>query len=160
MLIEQGKVVALESDAVWVETIRSGTCGSCVARAGCGHGLLNQVLGKVGNRVRVLPGSFQLSGIQIDDQVSIGIPEGVVLRGSVMVYLVPVLGLLIGATLGQLSAPGSDVIAMLGAAGGFLSALLLTRLYALRFHNDSRYHPALVEIPRNASMSPEIVEVF
>ena len=43
MLIETGRVVALEGNTVWVETLRQSACGSCSARAGCGHGVLNAV---------------------------------------------------------------------------------------------------------------------
>ena len=44
MLIETGRVVAVEAneEALWVETIRQSTCGSCAANKGCGHGLLNR----------------------------------------------------------------------------------------------------------------------
>jgi sigma-E factor negative regulatory protein RseC len=41
MLTEQARVVALDAETVWVETIRQSSCGSCSARAGCGHGMLN-----------------------------------------------------------------------------------------------------------------------
>jgi len=41
MLTETARVVALDSDAVWVETLRQTSCGSCAARSGCGHGMLN-----------------------------------------------------------------------------------------------------------------------
>ena len=33
-LSETGRVVAVESDAVWVEEDRSSACGKCAARAG------------------------------------------------------------------------------------------------------------------------------
>ncbi|WP_300492285.1 SoxR reducing system RseC family protein, partial [uncultured Alcanivorax sp.] len=42
MLLEQGTVVAVEADAIWVETVRASTCGACKAKAGCGHHLVNQ----------------------------------------------------------------------------------------------------------------------
>ena len=42
MLVETGRVVAVEEDSLWVETIRQSTCGSCAAQKGCGHGLLNR----------------------------------------------------------------------------------------------------------------------
>ncbi|GIR82921.1 MAG: hypothetical protein CM15mP84_06690 [Cellvibrionales bacterium] len=35
-LTETGRVVAIESDAVWVEADRSSACGKCAARAGVG----------------------------------------------------------------------------------------------------------------------------
>jgi len=47
MLRESGRVVAIESDAVWVETIRSSLCGSCAAKAGCGQDYLTGDVGDV-----------------------------------------------------------------------------------------------------------------
>ena len=45
MLLERGRVVAIEADAVWVETIRRSTCAGCSARSGCGHGVLARASG-------------------------------------------------------------------------------------------------------------------
>jgi hypothetical protein len=41
---EPGVVVAIESNAVWVEADRSAACGRCAARAGCGQGALSALL--------------------------------------------------------------------------------------------------------------------
>ena len=56
MLTEVGRVIAVERDGLWVETIRSSTCGSCGARKACGHGLANQMRDGERGLVRVLPG--------------------------------------------------------------------------------------------------------
>ncbi|MBF2948649.1 transcriptional regulator, partial [Pseudomonas aeruginosa] len=37
MIEEQGRVVATEPGAVWVETVCRSTCSSCSANAGCGQ---------------------------------------------------------------------------------------------------------------------------
>ncbi len=52
MIEEQGRVVATEPGAVWVETVRRSTCSSCSANAGCGQGLM-QRLGVGARRARV-----------------------------------------------------------------------------------------------------------
>lgn len=43
MIEEQGRVVATEPGAVWVETVRRSTCSSCSANAGCGQGLMQRL---------------------------------------------------------------------------------------------------------------------
>ena len=40
MLTETGRVVAVDDDGLWVETVRRSTCNACGVRQGCGHGLL------------------------------------------------------------------------------------------------------------------------
>ena len=96
MLTETGRVVAVEPDSLWVETIRRSTCGSCAVQKGCGHGLINQMSDGSRSYVRVLPGKLAPSACSIDDEVRISIPEDVIVRGSLIVYIVPLLMMLAG----------------------------------------------------------------
>ena len=72
MLIETGRVVAVDAQGLWVETIRQSTCGSCAARSGCGHGLLNRMSDGRQGYIRVLPGDQSIESVRINDQVLIG----------------------------------------------------------------------------------------
>ena len=89
MIEEQGRVVATEPGAVWVETVRRSTCSSCSANAGCGQGLM-QRLGVGAGRARVRALS-ELS-LRVGDAVVLGIHEDLLLRASVLFYLFPLLG--------------------------------------------------------------------
>lgn len=40
VLYETGRVVAVDGDGLWLETLKKSTCGQCSARAGCGQQLL------------------------------------------------------------------------------------------------------------------------
>ena len=116
MLTETGRVVAVEADGLWVETLRKSTCGSCTARSGCGHGLMNRLGEGRSSYIRVLPGEGDIAACKIDDEVRIGIPEELLLRGSLMVYVLPLLGLLGGASLGANLLPlHSDLATLAGA---------------------------------------------
>lgn len=149
MLVETGRVVAIESDSLWVETIRQSTCGSCAARKGCGHGLLNRYTDGKRGYIRVLPGSGGISECAIDDQVRISIPEDVILRGSLIVYAVPLFSMLGGAALGSSLFSGSgndDVFAMLGAACGFGLGFALVRWHAWLHRDDRAFQPTFLEV--------------
>lgn len=88
MIEEQGRVVAVESGAVWVETQRQTTCGGCSANAGCGQGLMDKLGVRASrNHVRALC-DLQL---QVGDHVVLGIAEGWLLRSAALVYLMPLL---------------------------------------------------------------------
>lgn len=146
MLTETGRVVAVEDDGVWVETIRQSTCGACAARKGCGHGLLNRYAEGRAGYIRVLPGAtLQPEECRIDDQVMISLPESVILKGSATVYLVPLVTLLAGA-LGGMTALGTDVGGLLGAAAGLAAGLGLVRLHAWHHRDDESLQPTMVEI--------------
>ena len=115
MIEESGRVVALEDGAVWVETRRSSTCSACSANAGCGQGLLDRLgVGQRRARVRALT-DLRLA---VGDGVTIGIREEQLLRSSLQVYLLPLLGLFAAALLAERWALGEPVV-ILAALGGF-----------------------------------------
>jgi sigma-E factor negative regulatory protein RseC len=147
MLRETGRVVAIDSDGVWVETIRRSTCGACAVRQGCGHGLLERYAGGRRGLVRVLPGS-QLApeDCRVDDQVVIELPETVVLRGSLVVYALPLCVMLSGAVVPALCGMTGDGAAVAGAAAGLGLGLGIVRWHGWRHRNDPQLQPALAEL--------------
>ena len=144
-------VVLFEEDGLWVETIRQSTCGSCVARKGCGHSLINRVTDGRRSYIRVLPGEHDLEDCAVNDQVRISIPEEVILRGSAVVYLVPLLGMLLGA-FGAVSLVhgNQDLLAAGGALAGFIIGIVGVRWHAWRHRGDASLQPTLVAISRSA----------
>ena len=101
MLTETGRVVAIETDTVWVETIRTSTCGRCAARSGCGHGVLARATGAKGLiRVRATD-ALRASDCRIHDEVTIELPESAILQGSALMYLLPLLLGIAGSMLGD-----------------------------------------------------------
>lgn len=135
MIEERGRVLSVDDGAVWVETVRRSTCGTCSARAGCGQHLLER-LGARGRQgfIRAISGEVHSVG----DEVVIAIPESAVVRGSLWVYAVPLTGLFAGALLAQhggLGEPGVIAAAFTGLAAGF---------GLVRWHsNSTRRDPAL-----------------
>jgi len=147
MLTETGRVVAVQADSLWVETIRSSTCGGCAARSGCGHGLLSRLGEGRRGLVRVLPGALPLAQCHVDDRVRISIPEEVVLRGSLIVYVLPMICMLGGALLSAELLPGApDVLAASGAFAGLAGGFALVRWHGLRHRSDTRLQPVLVAV--------------
>lgn len=160
MLTESGRVVALEADSLWVETIRRSTCGACAAQKGCGHGLLNRIRDGQRGLVRVLPGEFRLSDYRINDEVQIGVPDDVIVRGSLIVYMLPLLTLLGGAALASHWFPAaSDLAAAVGMLVGFAAGLLLVRWHAWRHRDDRRLQPVLAGAPVRSSSSAQALHL-
>jgi sigma-E factor negative regulatory protein RseC len=149
MMIESGRVVAVERDGLWVETIRKSTCGTCAVQKGCGHGIINRMTDGSRNYLRVLPGDHSLSECAVDDQVRFAVPEEVILRGSLVVYVLPLLCMLSGALLAVRAVPGNqDLLAAIGAAVGFVAGIGLVRWHAWRHRDDAAMQPTLVAIQR------------
>ena len=93
MMEETGRVIAVTAGVAEIEVIHGNTCGGCAAKGSCGTSLLESLLGRKSNTLRV-PDSL---GLQPGDAVIIGIPEGALLRAALQAYLVPLLTLLLGA---------------------------------------------------------------
>jgi len=136
-MTETGRVVALEEGAVWVETLRRGSCGACAARSGCGHGLLSSV-GSRPELVRAVLSDRGPQNLDLHDTVCISIPEQRFLRGIGLLYLLPLLctvgAAVLGSSLGNAAsdAPGADLRAALGALLGLALGLAAVRWYSRR----------------------------
>lgn len=138
MLHEQGSVVAVEADAIWVETVRASTCGSCKAKAGCGHHLINQQQSGQRARLRVFCDAPQR--YQVGDTVQLALPEGALIRGALWVYGLPLLLMFVGALTGSVLPVAFDADALLGVTG-LLMGFWVNRLLARQPRFNVTYQP-------------------
>lgn len=143
MILETGTVVAVEADSLWVETIQRSTCEACAAEKGCGQRVLSKLTGKT-NRIRVLFDSQSSKKASPGQSVTIGIPEDVIVSGSILVYLLPVVAAVIGA---WLVGSQNDALGILGAACGLSLGGLIVNLRSKKARNDLRLNPVLLTDP-------------
>lgn len=143
MIKETGRVITLEPDGLWVETIQRSACQSCAVQKGCGQGALARFAGKPA-AIRVLPGDCDLRHFHPDDQVIIGIPEDVLIHGTLLIYLLPLLMLVLGAVLSS-TISSSDLVVAIGATLGLLGGGMAARLHSLLNKNNDRVQPILLE---------------
>lgn len=142
MIEEQGRVVALEPGAAWIETVRATSCQSCSANKGCGHAVMDR--NAAGSRARIRVESPRV--LSVGDQVVVGIAEDSLMKAALMVYLLPLICLFAGALLGSLWQVGQqDLSAPLGVAG-LAVGFLFNRWY-------SGHHAA-------RTMQPQIIKVL
>lgn len=143
MLRESGRVVALETEAVWVETLRSSACGRCTARAGCGHGALGGALaGRKKGLIRVIGSDVvSVNDCRVDDTVDIELPESAVLRASALLYGLP---LLVGVGAAIALAPAGELPSLLGFAFGLGTGFWVARTLGRRAANQVLFEPRLV----------------
>ncbi len=145
MIEETGKIVEVEGAFAWIESERTSTCGGCTARNGCGTAVIAKLLGKRRLRLRVVN---QINA-RVGDNVVIGISESGLLRGSLAVYAVPLLGLFIGALIGavlnsQFFPAGSDTLSIVGAAAGFAAGLGWLKRFSRATGADTAYQPVVL----------------
>ncbi|MEM1403987.1 MAG: SoxR reducing system RseC family protein [Pseudomonadota bacterium] len=151
MLTEVGRVVAVEDQAVWVETLRQSTCGSCAARAGCGHGMLNTAAAGASRGLvkALLPNAKDLA-LSVHDTVEISLPETRFLRAAFLLYLLPLSTTVLAAMTanglladGGLTQPAIDLRVTLSAIAGLSFGLLLVRLLSSRRPRETYWHPTV-----------------
>ncbi|TVQ92631.1 MAG: Fis family transcriptional regulator [Chromatiaceae bacterium] len=124
-----------------VEVQRQTSCGSCSAQTGCGVSLLDRLLGRRPQRLLVVNGA----GVRVGETVVIGVPEGALLKAAVAAYLGPLAGLFAGALLVEgWFGSAAQGLTLVGAAAGFILALLGLQRYSRRLASDPRYRARLL----------------
>lgn len=144
MLTETGRVVAVERDHLWVETVNRTACGSCAAEKGCGQNLLARWAAKSAYMKVALDGRDPAL-FRVDDQVCIGIPEDVVVKSSLLIYSLPVLLLLAGGSAGQY-AMESEVASAAGALLGLLGGGALVKFFSRIISRNPRLRPVILDM--------------
>jgi len=87
-MIKENAFVVKKSDGIaWIATQRKSTCSSCQVKSACGTATLEKVLGKKRTHLQVKnPNDYS-----VGDEVIIGLNENALVRGSLLLYLVPLL---------------------------------------------------------------------
>lgn len=126
MLTEIALVKQRDGRRVELELLRGGACDQCELNKGCGTGALSRLIGR---RPRPLVIDSE-HDCKPGDQVVVELPEAALVRASLLLYGLPLLGLLVGAVLAaSLALPDFVVaaIALCGLFGGFRIAAYFTR---------------------------------
>ena len=147
MIFETGIVVGKANSSVMVETIQKTACDSCAAQPGCGHSVLSKLTGN-SVRIRALMGEFNTNEVALGQSVTIAIPDHVVVKGSLFVYLVPLLGSLIGAwAVGSFDkGVALDLMSIMGAAFGLISGGIFVRVRSRKSQDESESNPILYDV--------------
>lgn len=125
MLEENAIVVDVERGMVELSTRAHSACGHCGASGSCAGGVLGELLGSRQNRL-YLPNTL---GLRAGERVVIGIPDGLLVRASLMAYLLPLIGLFAGALAASSPTAGDAAVAgagLLGLGLGLLATWYIT----------------------------------
>lgn len=141
MIEERARVAEAGDGYAWVEIERRSACGSCHASGGCGTATLAKVWS--GRQVRTR--AISTLPLRPGDEVIVGLAEGVLLRGALLAYLLPLALMLTGALLGEaaFAGAGEEPVIALGALGlglGFLAVRAATQ----RWRDDARFQPVVI----------------
>ncbi|MFT6300473.1 MAG: sigma-E factor negative regulatory protein RseC [Saprospiraceae bacterium] len=149
MIHENATIVAIQESGLWVETIQQSTCQTCVAQKGCGQRLIAKVTGNT-TTIRVLPGLFDTGLMQVHDKVVIGVPEKVIVNGTLLAYFLPLMTMVLTVALAS-HLSNSDLIIAAAAITSLCAGGLIVRLHSHLNQDNYEIHPILLKlIPTNA----------
>jgi len=142
MIEEQARVVSVSNKQVSVEIQRQSTCGSCSAKSTCGTSLLDKLFGQRKQRYSVT----SEMDLKVGDTIVIGIDENAYLRGSFVVYSLPLILMLLAAIAAESLAgnQSGEFASIIGAAIGFVVGLYVVNRFGRRVQSDSRYQPVVL----------------
>jgi len=127
MLEMRAIVLSVQGEDAEVSPLGGG-CGHCSSANGCGSGKVSQLFCSSQPRKFVV---LNQVGARVGDEVNVSLPEGVLLRSSWRMYLLPLLlmlgGGLIGAALAGETA-SRDSFALLGSSLGLVSGFAWGRV--------------------------------
>lgn len=142
MIEEQVVITSINQEGAWVEGMQQSACGTCRAKAGCGQHTMSQLGRKISLWLPLsgLPETVPAESLRIGQQVVVGLPEGAILRSTLVLYGVPLLALVFGAIIGHAvwGEVGSIILSVLALALGFK----LARYWSLE--KQQRWQPHFI----------------
>jgi len=126
MLEEKAIIVKTEQEYAWVETQRKSSCGTCNVNKGCGTTVLQKVVGNKRTLLKVL----NQDQYQVGDTVVLGLQDNALIKGSLLMYGLPLLFMFGFAILGAgvfflYESPYTEgakiIFSLTGLAAGFLT---------------------------------------
>ncbi|WP_140921392.1 SoxR-reducing system protein RseC [Limnobaculum xujianqingii] len=141
MLREWATVIDWQQGIATLRCEQQAGCSSCQSKASCGTRVLNKLGPQVIHDLQI-PVEQPLSPGQ---RVELGIPESGVLLSALLVYMVPLLGILLCSGLFYYGL-GSDIAAIIGAIVGGVSGFVIARFYAAKFATNASVHPIILQI--------------
>ena len=143
MMIETGRIAAIENTGVWVQTIQTIACGSCKAEKGCGQRLINKLDGHA-SYIWVLLEGRNSSSYEVGDEIQIGIPEEIIAKSSLIIYVIPLLILVMNTSIAHIQFANETITIISGFAGLLLGGVIV-RWHSWRNRHNPRLQPILID---------------
>jgi sigma-E factor negative regulatory protein RseC len=157
-IVESGRVLSSEEGALWVAADKSGACGNCSAKVGCGTSLLASFFTPKGDHEIVvralLSAELREQTFTPGQMVELAIDKNAFVKIALVSYLVPLTGLLAGVIL---AARNIEVLVVFAAlAGLFLGGWLASRILR-NWRNNELMQPIVLR--RCISADHSVVQV-
>jgi sigma-E factor negative regulatory protein RseC len=144
MIEEQAQVIGIDGDTLLLQANTQSACGSCSAQKGCGTSVLSKVVGRKFSRFHAINNV----GAEVGDTVIVGIAEDALIKGSLMMYILPLMSMFLFAVLADLnlaaSYQGRELMIIGIALAGLTTGSLLARWYFKRNSSARLFSPVVL----------------
>ncbi len=144
MIEETARVIAIADGQLLLEAQTTTACSACEAKQGCGTSVLSKWVGRKFTRFQV-PNTVNA---RVGDEVVVGLAEEAMLKGSVLVYLLPLLAMigfaLLAESLISAEAGSRDLMVLVAAIVGFALTLAFARRLLASSSNRRRLTPVVL----------------
>ena len=149
MLEENGIVISISKGMAEVSVTPRSACGSCGASSGCGTSLIASLFPGRNSRFKVK----NSLDAQIGEQVTIGLHESALQSASLMLYLIPLAGLIFGAMGGiylseHVFRSSSELLSILLGFAGMGAGFILVKYLVQHARGLGRYQAEIIRIKR------------
>lgn len=144
MIEEHVRVIGIEGDQLILQAQTKAACDACEVKQGCGTSVLAKVVGRKFTHFQ----AANTVNACVGDEVVVGLSEDAMLKGSIFVYLLPLLALITAAVLADsllaADAGGRDLLVILSSAAGFIGMLAVSRQLLSTGSNRRRLNPVVL----------------
>jgi sigma-E factor negative regulatory protein RseC len=154
MIEETATVIAIEQGQLVLQAGTRTTCGACAVNKGCGTAALSGWLGRKRIHIR----ADNTVDARVGDEVIVGLGEDALLSGSIRIYLLPLLALILSALLADqlldTAMQGRDLLVTLSGVAGFGLMLLGVRSRLLVDSRIGRLSPVVLRKAARHTTAP------
>ena len=144
MIEERARVIAVENGQLLLEAQTRASCSACAVKQGCGTAVVSRWIGRKFTRFQA-PNTVNA---RVGDEVVVGLAEEAMLKGSVLVYLLPLLAMigfaLLADSLIAADTASRDLMVLIAAVAGFSLMLVISRLLLSTGSNSSKLTPVVL----------------
>ena len=142
MIETEAVVVKVEHTVAYVQAERKSNCSSC-SESSCGTSVLANFFGQ---KTPLYRASNEV-GAKVGDRVVVGMEESALFKGTLLLYLFPLLLLFVGAVMGSVLADTADVKDGYSAAGaviGLVAGFLGLKLFSSKMGMGGQFQPVIL----------------
>ena len=154
MLEEIALVVKSTPEQLWIETQTRSSCTHCSSSSACG----TSVLAKLFAVKRIQLQVENSLGAKSGEKVIIGMPDELLIRAAIWVYLLPLIAMVLVTILADISGAGEGMQSLSGL-GGLLIGFILLRRHTRNTTSQQKFKPRLLRLADQTEVSLERLSV-